>query len=112
MFLFDEEKIWHVNDDEYEYFIEKQKIILDKLKSIDIDKVILHEIIKFISNKYLANFHDLSRVAVFVTLDKVDEVLDEMRYEVDFILELYKEFSKDMFVYMLFSKEGLLNNEN
>lgn len=103
MFLFNEEKIWHVNDDEY--FFEKQKIILDKLKSIDINEVLLHKIIKLISKKYLANFHDLSRVAAFV-------LLDEMSYEVDLILGLYEELSKDMFIYMMFSKEGILNNEN
>ena len=75
-----------------EYFFKNKKVILNKLKSIDINEFLLHKITDSIEHEYSNIPHNLVPRQILVRLDE--------------------DLSKDMFIYMVFSKEGLLNNEN
>ena len=86
-------------------FLAKQDEIIDRLKTININEVILHKLIQSLCNTY--NPHDVRNLSQ----DYKKYYLDVLNENVNFILGLYEDLSKDMFIYMLFSKEGLLNNE-
>lgn len=88
-----------------EYFFKNKKIILNKLKSIDINEFLLHKIIDSIEHEYSNIPHNLVPRQILVRLELIDK-------KIKYILALYEDLSKDMFIYMMFSKEGLLNNEN
>lgn len=98
-------------NDRYEYdeeIIKEQNEIIDKLKVININEVLLYKLIQLFHWNYTCNPHlDENRWSQ----DYKKYYLNSLNKNVDLILGLYEELSKDMFIYMMFSKEGVLNNE-
>jgi len=86
-----------------EYFLKNKKVILNKLKSIDINEFLLHKITDSIENEYSNIPYDPEPRLLLNILDLIEE-------KVKYILALYEDLSKDMFIYMMFSEEGILNN--
>lgn len=99
-------------NDRYEYdeeIIERQNEIIDKLKIIDINEILLRELIELFRYNYTSNPHLDEHPW---TKDYKKYYFDTLNKNVDMIIGLYKELSKDMFIYMMFSKKGVLNNED
>lgn len=90
--------------DNKEFFTKRDEII-DRLKTININEVVLHKLIQSLCDTYSP--HDKRSWSQ----DYKKYYLDVLNENVNLILGLYEDLSKDMFIYMLFSKEGLLNNE-
>lgn len=86
-------------------FLAKRNEIIDRLKTIDINEFLIHKLIQSLCSSY--NHRDEK----IWSQDYKKYYLNVLNENVNLILGLYEDLSKDMFIYMIFSKEGILNNE-
>jgi len=96
-------------DDRYEYdeeIIKKQNKIIDRLKTINIDEFLLDKLIQLFRRQCCPNPHLDNKKW---SQDYTEYHLHYLNKDVNFILGLYEELSKDMFIYMMFSKDGIFD---